>query len=56
MNLLSNAFKHAFDGRIDVALRWREDHVELSVTDSGVGIPAEEIANLFERFRRAKGG
>ena len=55
LNLLSNAFKHTFEGGITVRLRWCGDHAELAVTDTGVGIPEAELARLFERFHRVKG-
>ncbi len=55
LNLLSNAFKHTFEGHIDVALQWCDGHVELAVADSGVGIPAEALQRVFERFHRVKG-
>ncbi len=54
LNLLSNAFKFTFDGEIAVRLRWRNDHVLLEVSDTGVGIPAAEIGRVFERFHRVK--
>jgi PAS domain S-box-containing protein len=53
-NLLANALKFTFTGRISVTLQSRGDHVELAVADSGIGIPAEEIPHLFERFYRVK--
>jgi signal transduction histidine kinase len=55
LNLLSNAFKHTFEGGIQVTLRWCEDHAELAVADSGVGIPEAELPRLFDRFHRVKG-
>jgi signal transduction histidine kinase len=55
LNLLSNAFKHTFEGSITVTLRWCIDHLELAVADTGVGIPAAELSRLFERFHRVKG-
>jgi diguanylate cyclase (GGDEF)-like protein len=54
MNLLANALKHTFDGGITLALRWQVDHARLLVSDTGVGIPAEELPRLFERFYRVK--
>jgi signal transduction histidine kinase len=54
LNLLSNAFKHTFSGSISVTLRWTGDGAELAVTDTGVGIPAEELPHLFERFHRVE--
>jgi signal transduction histidine kinase len=55
LNLLSNAFKHTFEGGITVRLRWCGDHAELSVSDTGVGITPAELPLLFERFHRVKG-
>jgi signal transduction histidine kinase len=55
LNLLSNAFKHTFEGGIAVTLRWCGDHAELAVADSGVGIAAAELPRLFGRFHRVKG-
>ena len=54
-NLVSNAFKFTFDGEIAVTLRVAGSNVELSVRDTGTGIPADEIPNLFARFHRVKG-
>jgi signal transduction histidine kinase len=55
LNLLSNALKFTFAGSIDVCLRWCADHAELSVRDTGTGIPAHELPHLFERFHRVQG-
>jgi len=55
LNLLSNALKFTFRGKIQVSLRWRDDHAELVVRDSGTGIPAEQLPRLFERFHRVAG-
>jgi PAS domain S-box-containing protein len=55
LNLLSNAFKFTMAGEIAVSLQWLNDHIELAVKDTGIGISAEEIPHLFERFHRVKG-
>jgi signal transduction histidine kinase/CheY-like chemotaxis protein len=55
LNLLSNAFKFTFNGEIGVELRSAGDAVELSVRDTGVGIPAHELDRVFERFHRIEG-
>jgi PAS domain S-box-containing protein len=55
LNLVSNAFKYTLDGEVEVALRPNGTNVELSVRDSGVGIPAHELPRLFERFHRIEG-
>jgi signal transduction histidine kinase/DNA-binding response OmpR family regulator len=54
-NLLSNAFKHTFEGSIRVAVRWCGSHAELSVSDTGIGIAESELPRLFERFHRITG-
>jgi signal transduction histidine kinase len=55
LNLLSNAFKYTFEGEIRVELRGLEDHAELTVTDTGTGIPPEALPQLFDRFYRVPG-
>ena len=55
LNLLSNAFKFTFEGEIVVRLRVVDGHAELSVGDTGVGIPEGELPRLFERFHRIEG-
>ncbi len=55
LNLLSNAFKFTFEGEIEISLRQTGSAVEMTVRDTGTGIPADEIPRLFERFHRVKG-
>jgi signal transduction histidine kinase/DNA-binding response OmpR family regulator len=55
LNLVSNAFKHTFQGGIRVLLAWRGDFTELVVEDTGVGIPAADLPRLFDRFHRVSG-
>jgi PAS domain S-box-containing protein len=54
-NLISNAFKFTFAGSITVRLRSQDNAVELSIQDTGVGIPAAELPQLFKRFHRVHG-
>jgi PAS domain S-box-containing protein len=54
LNLISNAFKFTFEGRIAVCLRRERGEVVLEVADTGVGIPQDEIPRLFERFHRVE--
>ncbi|MFC2056880.1 ATP-binding protein [Chloroflexota bacterium] len=52
-NLLENAMAHTPKGdSIAVAARQQGSWVEISVADTGEGIPAEDLSNLFERFYR----
>jgi PAS domain S-box-containing protein len=54
LNLLSNALKFTFDGEIKVALARRAEHIELRVSDTGVGIPEADLPKLFQRFQRVR--
>ncbi len=54
LNLLSNALKFTLTGEIRVVLRERDGMAELTVSDDGVGIPADDLPHVFERFRRAR--
>ena len=52
-NLVSNAIKFTPPGgRIDVRVTREDPCVRLEVTDSGVGIAAEHLPHIFERFRQ----
>jgi len=51
MNLLGNSIKFTPVGeRIVIAINQSENEIELSITDSGIGIAAEQLDNVFERF------
>ena len=49
-NLLSNAAKFTPKGEIHFGYREKEDFVEFYVKDSGIGIPAERVATIYQRF------
>lgn len=53
MNLCTNAVKYNRPGgRVDVSVTDEEDAAVLTVADTGIGIPAEHQARIFERFYR----
>ena len=55
INITSNAIKYTPDGgRISLRLHDLGDRAEVTITDNGVGIPAEDIPHLFERFYRVE--
>lgn len=54
LNLLSNAFKYTLSGSVIISLRQLKNSVVLKVKDTGVGIPAEELPNMFDRFHRVQ--
>jgi CheY-like chemotaxis protein len=56
-NLISNAIKFTpKGGRVQVVLQRAESHVEITVSDSGVGIEPEFLPHVFEPFRQATNG
>jgi signal transduction histidine kinase/DNA-binding response OmpR family regulator len=55
LNLLSNALKFTFEGRIEVVLEATADGARLSVGDTGTGISPQQQQRLFERFARVAG-
>jgi|DewCreStandDraft_2_1066082.scaffolds.fasta_scaffold02071_16 signal transduction histidine kinase len=55
-NLLSNAIKYTPEGgRITVAAMADGSHARVTVTDTGMGIAAEDLPLLFQRYRRGSG-
>ena len=52
-NLIGNALKYTpIGGSVEVSVRLEEERALLEVSDSGPGIPEEEVPQLFERYSR----
>ena len=54
LNLVSNAVKFTAQGQVRLELAASPDSVTVSVSDTGLGIPAEEQAWIFDEFRRSE--
>jgi signal transduction histidine kinase len=55
LNLLSNAFKFTLHGEISVTQHLQNGRLVLAISDTGSGIPAHELPNIFKRFHRVEG-
>lgn len=53
LNFLSNAAKFTTDGTIRLCASWRDGRLRVEVRDTGIGIPEEKLATLFQRFAQA---
>lgn len=51
-NLIENAIKYTPKGEVVIDVKGDETHVVVSIADSGIGIPAEDIPHLFQKFYR----
>ena len=54
MNLLGNATKFTKSGSITLSLRRDGDAFELSIADTGIGIPAADLPHIFDEFRQVE--
>ncbi len=51
--LVDNAAKYTPEGTVSLSTRRKRDMVIIEVKDSGAGIPAEDLPNIFDRFYRS---
>lgn len=51
-NLIQNAIKYTPEGRVEITVTEFDNNVLISVKDTGLGIPEEDISRVFERFYR----
>jgi PAS domain S-box-containing protein len=51
-NLFDNAVKYTESGKVSIGLTGDNDVVQIRVTDTGPGIPAQDVPHLFQKFYR----
>jgi signal transduction histidine kinase len=52
VNLAGNAIKFTKEGRVEIAVERRDDTLVYRVTDTGIGIPQDQLDNVFAEFRQ----
>ncbi|MGV8928165.1 MAG: ATP-binding protein [Brevundimonas sp.] len=55
-NLISNAVKFTHDGEIEIAISWTDGQLRMAVIDTGCGIPADRLSQIFNSFEQADVG
>ena len=53
-NLLANAVRHSRGSRVEASVSCTGDRIQIAVDDDGIGVPPEERAQVFARFRRGR--
>jgi signal transduction histidine kinase/response regulator RpfG family c-di-GMP phosphodiesterase len=56
LNLVSNAVKFTEKGKVEVSSKINGNHVEITVTDTGIGIASNHLDHIFDEFRQADSG
>ena len=56
LNLLSNAVKYTFKGSVELLVECRDNILQFTIKDSGVGIANDDLQHVFEPFRQLHQG
>ncbi|MGD8374154.1 MAG: ATP-binding protein [Candidatus Woesebacteria bacterium] len=51
-NLVDNAIKYTKEGNVIVDVKGNQNNITISVSDTGIGIPPEDISHMFQKFYR----
>lgn len=54
VNIVGNAIKYTLRGSVEISHEIEGDKIKTFIKDTGVGIPAKELSNLFEKFHRVQ--
>ncbi len=55
LNLVSNAVKFTVRGHVALRVRCVDDHLEMTIEDTGIGIPKDQLSRIFEKFVQLNG-
>jgi signal transduction histidine kinase len=56
INLIDNAIKYTLVGKVEVSLSADKNNIQLTITDTGIGIKREDIPHLFKKYSRGSIG
>lgn len=54
VNLVSNAVKYSLEGKIKITATQENNFITIAVHDAGIGIPADKLQHLFDKFYRVR--